>query len=172
MRRGRIYLFFIAVITAAAVVVVGSAAAQSHKVRQRATSAASATIVDPLQTITPYQLEWMHLYLGPAPQAVAISASQADQALEAYGIAAGGGPILETVLATCSKAPEPVTDQLPWANRPCWVVSVQPGKGEVFGPPTANPPAPVDLTVEYALVDADTGQVFDEAAGNPPAQAP
>jgi len=28
------------------------------------------------------------------------------------------------------------------------------------------------MTVEYALVDANTGQVFDEAAGTPPAQAP
>ena len=160
----------------AAVVGVLSLTGQAGAQRSRThatTASDSSTTNDPLQTITSYQLQWMHLYLGPAPATAAVSAAQADQAVEAHGIADNGGPILETALATCSMTPQPTSEPVAWANRPCWIVSLKPGEGELFGPyQGTTQPSTVQMTVEYALVDANTGQVFDEAAGTPPAQAP
>jgi hypothetical protein len=155
---------------AAVLALTGQARAQRTKAQPRTADSAEAT--DPLQTITPYQLQWMHLFLGPAPATVAVSAANADQAVEAHGVADNGGPILETVLATCSMTPQPSSEPIAWANRPCWVVSLQPGEAELFGPSGGDQPSTVQMTVEYALVDANTGQVFDEAAGTPSAQAP
>jgi hypothetical protein len=152
----------------------GSARAQRTRVDSKTAAGSSATS-DPLQTITSYQLQWMHLFLGRAPATSAVSAAQADQAVEAHGVADNGGPILETVLATCSMTPQPTSEPVAWANRPCWVVSLKPGESELFGPADTTvqtQPSTVQMTVEYALVDAHTGEVFDEAAGTPPAQAP
>lgn len=146
---------------------------------QTSTTADSTSATDPMQTITPYQLQWMHLFLGPAPSAVAVSSAQADQAVEARGaFPDNAGPIRETVLATCSMTPQPTSESLAWANRPCWVVSLTPGEVRLFGPgvpensPAPSHPSMVQTTVAYALVDANTGEVFDEAAGTPAPQAP
>ena len=82
----------------AVLALTGQAGAQRSRTDATAASDSSATN-DPLQTITSYQLQWMHLYLAPAPATAVVSAAQADQAVEAHGIADNGGPILETVLA-------------------------------------------------------------------------
>lgn len=160
-----------AVATLVFVVVVGPAQARSHG-RSRSLASSATGEVTPMQTITSYQLQSMHLYLGPAPASAAITASQADQALESNGIADNAGPIMETVLATCSMTAQPVSVQLPWADRPCWVISVKPAPMEISTPLGWSGSTTVTPTVQYALVDANTGQVFDEAAGTPPPQAP
>ncbi len=162
--------------TLAAIVGVVALTSSAHaEVSAKSVDAVTAADPSPFQTVTSYQLQWMHLFLTPAPSSVSVSSDEADQAVEAHGIAENGGPILETVLATCSMTPQPVSAPLAWANRPCWVVVVQPGQqpvvwGGVAGGSSSTSTAP--LTVEYALVDANTGEVFDEAAGSPPAQAP
>ena len=157
---------------AAAVILGNAAQARGSKTLSYARVTA-ATAADPMQTVTPYQLGWMHVYLSTAPPSPAISASQAVQALEQQGIRDNGGPILETVLATCSMTPGPTTAPVAWANRPCWVLSIKPHTFEVWPPPGSDqPPQSVTPTVEIALVDANTGEVFSESSGTPPAQEP
>lgn len=147
--------------------------AQARDTKVAYTRLTTATVANPMQTVTPYQLQWMHVYLGPAPASVAVSASQAIQAVDQEGIPYNGGPIIETVLASCSMTPGPTSAPVAWANRPCWVMSIKPGTVEVdpLGGSTAAPQQ-VTPTVEIALVDAMTGEVFSEASGTPPAQNP
>lgn len=141
-----------------------------------ALTSASAPIageVTAMQTITPYQLESMHLYLGAAPATAAINASQADQAFQAHGLADTTASILETVLATCSMTAQPVSVSLPWANRPCYVISLQPAPTPVATPLLASGGNETYTpTVQYALVDANSGVVFQEAASTTPPEAP
>lgn len=133
----------------------------------------ASAIATPMQTITPYQLQWMHLYLSPAPASVALTSDQAIQAVTKAGIAYNGGPVLETVLARCSMTPGATSEAVAWADRPCWVVSIQPGTIQVDQLGGASgPPAQVTPTVEVELVDANTGVIFSEASGTPSAQAP
>lgn len=126
-----------------------------------------------MRTITPYQLAWMHLYLSPGPVKPRVSASQALDVLHRAGIRDNGGPVLETVLARCSMTAKPTSVPLPWANLPCWVMSIKPGTIEVspkLG--SKGPTREVKLTVEIAMVDADTGRLMFESSGTPSRQAP
>lgn len=167
MRKRWIYIGLFTAVTSAAVAVVVVVARPSHA------QSSIAGEITPMQTITPYQLQEMHLFLGAAPASgPAITSSQADQAVQTQGTPNNAGPILETVLATCSMTPQPVSMQLPWANRPCWVVSLKPAPEVVSTPRLYTGSNTVIPTVEYALVDASTGHVFDEAAGTPPPTSP
>lgn len=127
--------------------------------------------VTPMRTITPYQLQAMHLFLGRAPSGVALTASEAEQALIDHGVANNAGPILETTLATCSMAPPSSTEEVLWANRPCWVISVKPVPTAISTPPGWTGSNVVTPTIQYALVDANTGEVFDQALSMVPPQA-
>lgn len=137
------------------------------------TRVTNTTVGDPMRTITPYQLAWMHLYLSPGPANPRISASRAVHVLDRAGIRDHGGPVLETVLARCSMTAKPTSVRLPWAKLPCWVMSIKPGTIDVS--PKAGSDLPtreVKATVEIAMVDANTGKLMFESSGTPSKQAP
>ena len=66
------------------------------------------------------------MFLTRAPSKVALSAAQADQALEARHTPANRDHILQTVLATCSMTPHPVVYKLACEDRPCWLILLKP----------------------------------------------
>ncbi|HLX32743.1 MAG TPA: hypothetical protein VKR79_08240 [Gaiellaceae bacterium] len=176
MNRRRAWLTTVALIIVAAPILVSvfassaqarehMALGQTHGVRVRFVRRANT---DPFQSITSYQLDAMHLFLGPAPQSVPVSANAAVQAVQTFGMPDGGGPVIEEALGTCSMTPAPVSDPLAWAERPCWVVVVKPGVSPSQSAGGAEVGS-VPFTVEFALVDAETGEIFDIAASNPPA---
>jgi hypothetical protein len=166
----------ILVLAVVAIVVIASTgrARNSKDAGSTFTRVTNATADDPMRTITPYQLAWMHLYLSPEQANPHTSAANAVNVVERAGIRDNGGRVLETVLARCSMTPKPVTGvRLPWANLPCWVVSIKPGTIEVkpmHGPDRRS--RTVKLTVEIAMVDANTGKLMFESSGTPPKYAP
>lgn len=156
----------------AGVVLTSTGQARSDKYTAY-TQVTKATAGDPMRTITPYQLAWMHLYLSPGPASPRVSASQAVHVLERAGIRDHGGPVLETVLARCSMTPKPTSVRLPWAQLPCWVMSIKPGTIEVSPKSGSDlPTREVKATVEIAMVDANTGKLMFESSGTPTKQAP
>lgn len=166
--RGRLVIVAIVVVMSASG--VGIALAQGG---DASVDVAVTTGGDPLQSVSPYQLDQMLLQLNPPTSQASVTAGEAEQIAQA---SVNGDSVREAALADCYLPQGPSA-----ADTLCWAVSLEPSETQslIIGPgsiPGATSASDLSnaraLTVELVLVDAHSGGILVTYKNNVPAQAP